>query len=507
MRYLIAVLFLFFFGSCAALFPSPKKDDKEYVMKHGRLVVVEKKEFANAQAVPDANLVPEHYQGIIFPNFQYVAPYPLQYRVAISDSITGYLLPDRSLPVIRLNMYFEETTLPTKPEEAAAVALVSPMFRRGGSVSVPPAILDDSLELLAAGIGGDLGAYHSSLSLNCLSRDFDKTLALLQDVYANPGFDSLRLELQKNVYVQNLQHKYDRPQDLLNALSRWALYRSGPRLWNSKPEEVRAIQRADMLRWSKGRFASNRVVFAVSGDFDPDSMKNSLQAFFKGWQGVNPVPQASVPTLFRNRPGFYVADKDITQANIAMAQPFVQRPHPDYYPTSVASYILGGGGFTSRLTARVRSDEGLAYSVYSFAQSDYQEPGTTGVSLQTKVSSAGLAVKLVFEEIRKLAEFGPTPEELVSAKQSLIESLPGIFDSPHSTADVFARSEIWGRSYDHFKNYPAQIQAVTAEDVKRCIRKYFSPELMTVTIVGPVAELQKDFGTIQAVSVDSLEMR
>lgn len=521
---LIAMVLL---SSCAILFPSPKKDDKEYVMKHGRLVVVEKPKTPAKVAQPgntssnvqakvaqttaskssQRNAIPTHYQQIVFPSFQYVAPHPTQYRVVISDSITGYFLPDRSLPIVKLSFYFRESTLPSKPEEAAAVALTSPMYRRGGSLKVPPALLDDSLELLAASIGGDLGAFHSSLNLNCLSGDFNKTLALLEDVYRNPGFDSSRLALQKNVYTQNLLHKYDRPQELLNGLSRWAMYQSGPRMWNAKPKEVEKVKREDLLRFAQGKFASNRVVFAVSGDFDPDTMKQALQSFFGRWQKANASPASPSISPFRNKPGFYLADKDITQANISMAQPFIKRPHVDYYPAAVASYILGGGGFTSRLTARVRSDEGLAYSVQSYVESDYDEPGTAGVALQTKVESAAFAIKLVNEEIQKLAEKGPTQEELESAKLSLIESLPGLFDSPHATADVFARSEVWGRSFDHFKNYPAEIRAVTADDVMRCIRQYFAPAKMTVTIVGPAAKLQKDFGTIQVVPQDSLEMR
>jgi zinc protease len=314
-----------------------------------------------------------------------------------------------------------------------------------------------------------------------------------------------------------LQHKYDRPQELLGALSRYAYYQSGPRLWNAKPEEVSRVRRADLLEIARGRFQTGRVVFAVSGDFDRDSMITTLKTFFAQWQVANLSRQAPQSLQLRNKPGVYLADKAITQANITMAQPFLKRPHPDYYAASVASYILGGGGFTSRLTLRVRSDEGLAYSINSFAQSDYDDVASAGISVQTKVESASFAIKIAFEEIRKLGAEGPTAEELEGAKKSLIESLPGMFESPHSTADAFARSEMWGRSPDHFRNYPAEIRQVTAADVKRCIQTYFTPEKMTISIVGPVTDLVKrdelhkvslaDFGSIRVIASDSLEMR
>ncbi|HSQ42660.1 MAG TPA: pitrilysin family protein [Fibrobacteraceae bacterium] len=522
-----------------SLFPSPHTKDADYVVHHGRLEVHRKDQSryktplapvqknassamgasssARTTALSVPSLVPERYADIQYPAFHYVAPYPKDYRVEISDSITGYLVPDRSLPFIRMNVYFRESTLPGAPNQVASLSLLSVMYRRGGSTHLSAEQLDDSLELLAAGIGGDLGDFNSSLALNCLSRDFPATLALLEDVFTHPAFDSSRLELQKNVYLQNLQHKYDRPSDLLSGLSRWAMYQSSPRLWNAQPAEVKRVKRADLLKLAPGHFAPRRVIFALSGDFDRDSMATTLKAFFDRWPKPTGTAQASQQLAFKNKPGIYVVDKDVTQANISMEQPFVRRPHPDYYAASVASYILGGGGFTSRLTLRIRSDEGLAYSVRSFAESDYDDVGSAGIRLQTKVSSAAYAIQLALQEVNKLAESGPTPEELEGAKAALIESLPGIFDSPANTASAFARSEVWGRSFDHFKDYPAKIRAVTAADVQRCIRTYFDPKKMTISIVGPVAGLEapdydhrislSDLGKIRVVPMDSLELR
>jgi len=505
-----AILFasLCLFSSCAVLFPSPKTGNVEYVMKHGRLVAVSKNQSGVISTPVDStSTVARSYRDIKYPLFAYLAPDPIPYRVTLADSITGYLVPDRRFPTIQLSLYYRESTLPSTVEDVAANALLDPMYRRGGSLHISPTALDDSLELLASGIAGGLGAFQSELELSCLSRDFPAVLGLLADVYTHPAFDSTRLELQKQVYEQNLLHKYDRPNDVLSALSNKVMYLSNSRLWTARPEEVKRVTRADLVRLSGERFAPNRVVFAASGDFDRDSMIVMLRKFFA--EGPKPAtkPQAPQRMTFRNQAGIYLVDKAITQANITMAQPFVKRPHPDYYATQLASYILGGGGFTSRLTARIRSDEGLAYSVRSYAGSSYDEQTVTGVALQTKVASAGYAVQLIFEEIRKLTEQGPTPAEMETAKQSLIESLPGLFDSPENTADNFAQSEIMGRAFDHYRKYPAEVRAVTAEDVKRCLRQYFTPEKMTISLVGPVADLQKQFPSAKIVALDSLEMR
>jgi zinc protease len=262
-------------------------------------------------------------------------------------------------------------------------------------------------------------------------------------------------------------------------------------------------------------FANGRILFALSGDVDKDSAVVMLKEFFESWNAAvaknvkkeakNPF-QEPTPLSFLRKPGIYVVDKDITQANISMNQPFVKRPHADYYPAAVANFILGGGSFTSRLMNRVRSDEGLAYSVYSSVGNDYRDTAMVTIALQTKVESVEFALKLIREVVNEFAEQGPTEEELAQAKKSLIESLPSLFDSPEATAVIFARGELVGKTYDHYLDYVKEINAVTADQVKAMVKKYFDMDKMTTSIVAPVSKLDaiKPFTVIPQ---DSLEFR
>jgi zinc protease len=241
---------------------------------------------------------------------------------------------------------------------------------------------------------------------------------------------------------------------------------------------------------------------------DRDSAVTQMKEFFAGWKVDAPkVARPKPETIaFVRKPGVYVVDKDISQANITMNQPFVKRPHPDYYPTAVASFILGGGSFTSRLVNRVRSDEGLAYSVYSSAGNDYRDSAMTTIALQTKVESVNFALKRIFEEVEKLAKEGPTDEELAQAKKAIVESLPALFDSPESIATIFAKDELLGKSPEHYKNFVTEVNAVTKDQVKAMVAKYFDKNKMTISIVAPVAKLEalKPFTVIP---LDSLDFR
>ena len=155
---------------------------------------------------------------------------------------------------------------------------------------------------------------------------------------------------------------------------------------------------------------------------------------------------------------------------------------------------------------RVRSDEGLAYSVYSSAGNDYRDTAMTSVALQTKVESADYAIKLVFEEIEKLAKDGPTPEELEQAKKAIVESLPSLFDSPEATAQIFAKDELLGKKQTHYVDFVNEVNAVTAEQVKAMTAKYFDKSKMTISVVGPVEKLEK-LKPFTVVPLDSLEFR
>ena len=463
---------------------------------------------APAATAKPASDVPASYKDIAFPEFHYVAPVPAEYRVQLTDSISGYIVSDRSLPLVNLTVYFEESNLPAVLKDEAASEMVGSMFRRGSGGGISAHALDDSLEFISAGLSTSAGTFLAAFDIDCLSKDFPAMLELSKKVLTAPAFDKEQLEIMKANYVTSYERRYDTPAKVLSALKTKMNYLPNVRLWDANDKEYAKVSVADMKRLAEGVYSSKRIVFALSGDVDRDSAVTQLKEFFASWnvapaKAKKPVPE---PLSFARKPGTYVVDKDITQANISMSQPFVRRPHPDYYPTAVASFILGGGSFTSRLMNRVRSDEGLAYSVYSTAGNDYRDTAMTTVALQTKVESADFAIKLVFEEIEKLAKDGPTPEELEQAKKAIVESLPSLFDSPEATAQIFAKDELLGKKQSHYVDFVNEVDAVTAELVKAMTAKYFDKSKMTISVVGPVEKLEK-LKPFTVVPLDSLEFR
>ena len=440
--------------------------------------------------------VPASYKDIQFPEYKYVAPYPKDYRVEIAPGISGYIVSDRSLPLVNFTVYFEQPRAPLALKDEAAMSMVGSMLRRGGGGGISAKALDDSLEFISAGITSSVGTFTSTFDIDCLSKDFANMLSLSKQVLTAPAFDKEQFEILRANYLTAYDRRYDTPAKVLSALRSKVNYAPNPRLWDANAADYKKVTIADLKRLAQGVYADSRIMFALSGDMVAKNVKKNAK----------PVVQEPAPLSFVRKPGIYVVDKDITQANISMNQPFVRRPHADYYPAAVANFILGGGSFTSRLMNRVRSDEGLAYSVYSSVGNDYRDTAMVTIALQTKVESVEFALKLIREVVNEFAEQGPTEEELAQAKKSLIESLPSLFDSPEAIAVIFAKGELLGKSYDHYLEYVKEINAVTADQVKAMVKKYFDMDKMTTSIVAPVSKLEsiKPFTVIPQ---DSLEFR
>jgi zinc protease len=467
-------------------------------------------------------LTPASYKDIQFPEYKYVAPYPKDFRVEVAPGVVGYIVSDRSLPLVNFAVYFEEPRVPLALKDEAASSMMGSLIRRGGGGGLSARALDDSLEFISAGLSSSVGTFTSSFDIDCLSKDFDNMLKLAKQVLTAPAFDKEQLEILRANYITAYDRRYDTPAKVLSALRSKVNYAPNPRLWDANAEDYKKVSVADIKRAAQGVYTSDHVIFALSGDIDKDSAVVQLKDFFEGWKAAlteaaqKPAKQAKAakpqekampePLAFLRKPGIYVVDKDITQANISMNQPFVRRPHADYYPAAVASFILGGGSFTSRLMNRVRSDEGLAYSVYSSVGNDYRDTAMVTIALQTKVESVGFAMKLIREVVQEFAENGPTDEELDQAKKSLIESLPSLFDSPAATAVIFAKGELLGKTFDHYLDYVKEINAVTKDQAKAMVKKYFDMDKMTISIVAPVAKLDS-LKPFTVVPLDSLEFR
>jgi zinc protease len=231
------------------------------------------------------------------------------------------------------------------------------------------------------------------------------------------------------------------------------------------------------------------MVAAVSGSFARAEMVRMLEAAFAGWpspgKAVPPVPAEITPAA----PGVYRVEKDVNQGRVSIGLPTVKRDHPDVYALEVMNEILGGSGFSSRITKTVRSNEGLAYSAGSSLSPGVYYPGRFRAAFQSRSRSVPYATSLVLEEIRKIREGTVTAEELDTIKSSLVQTFPSSFGSKAQSMAIFASDEYTLRDPSYWTAYRERIRAVTAADVQRVAREHLVPERMIVLVVGKQAEI------------------
>jgi zinc protease len=188
-----------------------------------------------------------------------------------------------------------------------------------------------------------------------------------------------------------------------------------------------------------------------------------------------------------------LVDKDITQANIILGNLGIARSNPDFYALQVMNYILGGGGFASRLLDNIRVNRGLAYSVSSQFNPGL-EPGPFAVTLETKNASAKEAVEQVLSEIKRIREQPVSDSELNDAKSFLIGSFPRKMDALAKRAWLMGYAEFYGLGLDYPWRYPELIRNLTAGEIQKAAWKYLHPDKFLLVVVGKKSEIPPLFG-------------
>jgi zinc protease len=179
-----------------------------------------------------------------------------------------------------------------------------------------------------------------------------------------------------------------------------------------------------------------------------------------------------------------IADKKIPQTSIRMGHPGISKDNPDYFALQVANYILGGGGFNSRMMREVRSNRGLAYSVYSYFQAGRRLPELFVASSETKTASTVEVVALMRQLMQQMIDEPVTEKELQLAKQSLINSFVFAFADSHSVISRKVRLDFYDYPQGYLETYQEKVAAVTVADVQRVAATYLHPDLLQIVLVG-----------------------
>ena len=344
---------------------------------------------------------------------------------------------------------------------------------------------------VGAQLDGRFDKDRAAVTLRTLSsqRERDQALDVFAMVLQQPDFPENVIAREKNRIVANLKEAETRPESIAEKAFYSVLYGSHPYALHQsgEVETVSKLARADVKNFYDSRYHAKRAVVSLVGDASREqahAIAEKLTANLPEWQGEGKtVPEVPLPAQSELKRIAHPA----TQSHILIGYPAMERGDRDYFALYVGNYILGGGGFVSRLTEEVREKRGLAYSVYSYFL-PLQELGPFQIGLQTKKEQSDQALKVVRDTLKKFVESGPSERELKAAKQNLIGGFPLRVDSNKEILDYLAVIGFYRLPLTYLDDFTRNVERVTVAEIKDAYRRRIKPDELQTVIVGPGEE-------------------
>ncbi|TGU73992.1 insulinase family protein [Geomonas terrae] len=453
---------------------------------------------APTQAQPPANP-----RNMTFPPLKFQLP--KSERVQLKNGMIVYLLQDHELPIVNLTAYLNAGSVYEPEAKTGLASLTGAVLRSGGTLKTPADKLDRELEFMASSIEAGINSDNASVSFSTLSKNLDRTLALFAEVVREPAFDPERVELAKNHALEGIRRQNDDPKGIAGRELARAIYAGHPLGRIPTIATVNAITRQDMIDYHRRFFYPANMIVAVSGDFDREELLKRLERLFGDWPNQTaPFPAVPAPGE-EMTPAVLHVQKEVNQSVIRMGHLGIDKNNPDLYALKVMEYILGGG-FTSRLTQEIRSNQGLAYNVDAYFEVGRRFKGPFIAETETKVDSTARTIKLLESIITGMTQSEVSEAELKLAKDSIINSFIFAFEKSSSVVTQQARLEFYGYPKGYLENYRDNIARVTRADVLRVAKKYLAPENMKLVVVGDQKKFDQPlstFGKVQEIKLNN----
>ncbi len=406
-----------------------------------------------------------------------------QWQTASGSEV--YFVENHDLPIVDISVNFAAGSARDSAEKSGLAGIARYMMTLGAAGMSDEKIANKMADIGAI-LGGDFDADRAGFKLRTLSSEREKMQALdvFTKILQQPDFPEDVLTREKARIISGLQESATQPESISNKEFMKALYGSHPYSLDESGEvdTVAKITRDDLQSFYKQYYGAKGAVVAIIGDLTREQAGVIAETVTGGLPksvAVSAIPAVKLPTQSIEKRIAHPA----SQSHILLGYPGIKRGDPDLFPLYVGNYVLGGGGFVSRLTEEVREKRGLVYSVYSYFM-PMAEPGPFQLGLQTKKDQAEDALKLVKETLDNFIKNGITEAELKAAKANIIGGFPMRIDSNSKILDYLAVIGFYKLPLNYLDEYNSNVEKVTVAQIKDAFSRRLKTENFVTIIVG-----------------------
>jgi len=412
----------------------------------------------------------------------------------LKNGLKVYAVQRPELPLLSIHLMLPYGAEADPPGKAGLAHLSAEMLTLGTQKNSASQLAAE-IDRLGAILSAHSGWNHTSWHIFGLSEDFERLMNLLLEMYTQPAFSPEEFEQLKQRRIVTLVQKKDESGILADERFQEVLFQGTP----YDHPVYGTLKSVPQILWEEtGDFYRQRFLppgsfLVMVGDLSAEACFRWVETNFPGvsqdkrFNGGEFCPSlpAEVRTYLFNRP-------DLTQSQIRLGHIGIAHAHPDYLPFEVMNYVLGAGGFSSRLMQKIRSELGYTYGIRGFME-PRKQAGPFTISTFTHTETTFPCVQEIFSVIQSFLAQGAAEKERAEAINFLTGSYPMKFESLSQVAQKIIQAELHGLGLEILSAYPDRVAAINLEEMSRVAREHIYPEKMTIVVVGRTEGFRREF--------------
>lgn len=403
-----------------------------------------------------------------------------------SSGAKVYFVENRDIPMLDLSIDFAAGSGMDSTQKPGVASMTNRVMRLGAQGMDEDDIARKTADI-GAGVSGRFDSDRAGLYVRTLSSraEREQAVEVFTRILHQPVFPAGAFEREKTRLVSAIKESDIQPGTIVSRTFNQLIYSGHPYGMRASGDvaSVGKITRDDLVDFYRKHYVARDAVIAIMGDMSRDEANALAERITAGLPPSQGTPPALPPVEAKPQNVMRLIPHHASQSHILIGAVAIARGDPDYFPLFVGNYVLGGGGFASRISEEVRQKRGLAYSAYSYF-APLAQKGSFIIGMQTRKDQAQEALDVTMKTLRDYVTNGPTAKELDDAKKNLIGGFPLRIDSNRKIHDYLTVIGFYKLPLTYLDDFVGNIERVTAADIKRAFAARVDPDKLVTVVVG-----------------------